>query len=64
MRVGKVGRIELDPASYEAIVRLDLIESIVRGAGGDYAVKLKGGARVKVSRSRIEDLERRMGVAK
>ena len=57
----------LDPSRFirvhrSAIVRLDLIESIVRGAGGDYAVKLRGGARIKVSRGRIEELERRMGV--
>ncbi|HEY0969933.1 MAG TPA: LytTR family DNA-binding domain-containing protein [Gemmatimonadales bacterium] len=59
----------LDPSRFirvhrSAIVRLDLIESIIRGAGGDYAVKLRGGARVKVSRGRIEELERRMGVGR
>jgi two-component system, LytTR family, response regulator len=44
------------------IVRLDLIETLHRGAGGDYEVQLKNGARVKVSRSRREALERWLGV--
>ncbi|HSJ62653.1 MAG TPA: LytTR family DNA-binding domain-containing protein [Gemmatimonadaceae bacterium] len=56
----------LDPAHFlrihrSAIVRLDLIETLHRGAGGDYAVQLKGGVRLKVSRSRFEELEKRMG---
>jgi len=45
------------------IVRVDLIETFHRGAGGDYEVQLKGGARLRVSRSRREELERRLGVA-
>jgi two-component system LytT family response regulator len=44
------------------IVRVDLIETFHRGAGGDYEVQLKGGARLRVSRSRREELERRLGV--
>ena len=31
---------------------------------GDYAVRLKGGVRLKVSRSRFEALEKRMGLAR
>ena len=59
----------LDPAKFfrvhrSAIVRLDLIEGLTRNASGDYEVRLKGGARLKVSRSRSEELERRMGLAK
>jgi two-component system LytT family response regulator len=59
----------LDPARFlrihrSAIVRLDLIETLHRGAGGDYAVQLKGGPRLKVSRSRFEELERRLGVVR
>jgi two-component system LytT family response regulator len=59
----------LDPARFfrihrSAIVRLDLIETLIRNPGGDYAVQLKGGVRLKVSRSRFEELERRMGIAK
>jgi two-component system, LytTR family, response regulator len=44
------------------IVRVDLIDTFHRGAGGDYEVQLKGGARLRVSRSRREELERRLGV--
>ena len=35
-----------------------------RGTGGDYEVQLKGGTRVKVSRSRREALERWLGVSR
>ena len=44
------------------IVRVDLIDTFHRGAGGDYEVQLKSGARLRVSRSRCEELERRLGV--
>jgi len=58
----------LDPAKFlrihrSAIVRLDLVESLIRGAGGDYAVQLKGGVRLKVSRSRYEELAQLVGLA-
>ena len=57
----------LDPARFirvhrSIIVRLDLIDTLHRGAGGDYEVQLRTGARLKVSRSRREELERRMGI--
>ncbi len=45
-----------------AIVRLDLIDVLLRGTGGRYAVRLKNGVRLKVSRSRREALERRLGL--
>jgi two-component system LytT family response regulator len=59
----------LDPSEFirlhrSAIVRLSLIESLVRGASGDYTVQIKGGPELKVSRSRSEDLERRLGLSK
>ena len=59
----------LDPAKFmrihrSMIVRLDLIEALHRGTGGDYEVQLKGGTRVRVSRSRREALERWLGVSK
>jgi two-component system, LytTR family, response regulator len=59
----------LDPDRFfrvhrSAIVRLDLIEGLLRNASGDYEVRLRGGVRLKVSRSRSEDLERRMGLAR
>jgi two-component system LytT family response regulator len=58
----------LDPQKFmrvhrSMIVRLDLVEALHRGTGGDYEVQLKGGARVKVSRSRREALERWLGVS-
>jgi len=57
----------LDPARFfrihrSAIVRIDLVDSLLRGAGGDYEVQLKDGTRLRVSRSRREALERRLGV--
>jgi len=59
----------LDPSRFfrihrSAIVRLDLVETLLRNPGGDYAMQLKGGVRLKVSRSRFEELEKRMGIAK
>ncbi len=57
----------LDPARFfrihrSAIVRLDLIETLIRNPGGDYAVQLKGGVKLKVSRNRFEKLEQQMGM--
>jgi two-component system LytT family response regulator len=57
----------LDPRQFirihrSAIVRLALVDTLLRGAGGDYEVQLKGGLRLPVSRSRREELERRLGV--
>ena len=57
----------LDPARFlrihrSVIVRLDTIETLLRGGGGDYAVRLKSGVKLKVARTRVEELERRMGV--
>jgi two-component system LytT family response regulator len=59
----------LDPRKFmrvhrSMIVRLDLVEALHRGTGGDYEVQLKGGARVKVSRSRREALEHWLGVSR
>ncbi|HEX7942106.1 MAG TPA: LytTR family DNA-binding domain-containing protein, partial [Gemmatimonadaceae bacterium] len=57
----------LDPKHFmrvhrSMIVRLDLVDTLHRGAGGDYELQLKNGTRVKVSRSRREALERWLGV--
>jgi len=57
----------LDPEKFvrvhrSAIVRLGEIELILRGGGGDYAVRLKDGARVSVSRGRVDELQDRLGV--
>lgn len=58
----------LDPDRFvrvhrSAIVRVDLIEALLRNEGSDYEVQLKGGVRVPVGRSRREALERRLGMA-
>ncbi|HEU0053638.1 MAG TPA: LytTR family DNA-binding domain-containing protein [Longimicrobium sp.] len=59
----------LDPARFfrihrSVIVRVDRIETLLRGGGGDYAVQLRSGTRLKVSRSRVEELEQRIGVGR
>lgn len=45
------------------IVRLDLIETLHKAPGGDYDVQLKSGRRLRVSRSRLEALEKKLGVS-
>ena len=57
----------LDPGQFmrvhrSVIVRLDLVEMLHRGAGGDYELQLKNGGRLRVSRSRRDALERWLGV--
>jgi two-component system LytT family response regulator len=59
----------LDPNNFvrihrSTIVRLALIDTLVRAGGADYKVKLKGGTRLEVSRSRVEELERRIGLSR
>ena len=43
------------------IVRLELVEAGLRSEGSDYQVQLKEGTRLRVSRSRRDALERRLG---
>ena len=57
----------LDPARFvrihrSYIVPVDRIDTLLRGAGGDYEVQLKNGTRLRVSRSRREVLEQRLGM--
>lgn len=57
---------QLDPNVFfrihrSAIVRLDRIDALLHAAGGDYAVRLKDGTELSVSRSRREELEARVG---
>lgn len=57
---------QLDPQHFvrihrSAIVRLELIDALLRGDGGDYHVQLKNGVTLKVSRYRREELEQRLG---
>jgi two-component system LytT family response regulator len=58
---------QLDPAQFmrihrSIIVRLDLVEALLRNRRGEPEVQLKNGMRLKVSRSRRESLERWLGV--
>ena len=59
----------LDPAQFfrihrSAIVRIDRIESFLKKAGGDYAVRLRDGTELSVSRSKREELERLIGMTR
>jgi two-component system, LytTR family, response regulator len=58
---------KLDPAKFfrihrSTIVQLDRVVSLLREGGGDYAVRLKSNVELPVSRSRVEALERWMGL--
>jgi two-component system LytT family response regulator len=57
----------LDPAHFvrihrSTIVRLDRVEALLTAAGGDYAVRLKDGTRLRVSRARRDALAERLGL--
>ncbi len=57
----------LDPAVFfrihrSAIIRLDRVDTLLHAAGGDYAVRLKDGTELSVSRGRREELEAKLGV--
>jgi two-component system LytT family response regulator len=57
----------LDPTRFmrvhrSAIVQLDRVDTLLRGAGGDYEIQLKDGTRLRVSRSRRDELAQRLGV--
>jgi two-component system LytT family response regulator len=59
----------LDPERFfrihrSAIVQLDRIDTLLRSSGGDYAVRLKSGAELSVSRGRREELEERLGLGR
>ncbi len=56
----------LDPAHFfrihrSTIVRLDRVEALLTAPGGDYAVRLTDGTRLRVSRSRRDALAERLG---
>jgi two-component system, LytTR family, response regulator len=58
----------LDPAIFfrihrSAIVRLDRVDTLLRSSGGDYAVRLKTGEELSVSRGRREELEQKLGMS-
>jgi two-component system LytT family response regulator len=46
------------------VVPVERIETLLRAQGGDYAVRLKSGVKLSVSRSRREELEQRLGLAR
>jgi two-component system LytT family response regulator len=57
---------QLDPEQFmrvhrSVIVRLDRVDVLLRRPGGDYAVRLKDGTELSVSRQRRDDLEARLG---
>lgn len=57
----------LDPEVFfrihrSTIVRLERVASLLTRGGGHYAVELDDGTRLKVSRSRYEDLQDRLGL--
>jgi two-component system, LytTR family, response regulator len=45
-----------------SLVRLDRVSAVERASGGDYSVRLSGGEELSVSRARVRELERRLGV--
>lgn len=56
---------ELDPARFfrvhrSAIVQLDRVDALLKSPAGDCEVQLRNGAKVRVARSRREELERRL----
>ncbi len=58
----------LDPSQFvrihrSAIVRIDQIDVILHSDGGDYAVRLRNGKRLKVSRGRRALLNDRLGIS-
>jgi len=58
---------QLDPQLFfrihrSVIVRLDRIDILLRASGGGYAVRLKDGTELSVSRNRRAELEQRLGV--
>ena len=57
----------LDPNQFvrihrSTIVQLDRVESLVYNSGGEYAVRLQSGEQLRVSRSRYDELQQRLGV--
>jgi two-component system LytT family response regulator len=58
---------KLDPKLFfrthrSVIVRLDRIDTLLRASGGDYAVRLKDGTELNLSRTRREELEEVLGI--
>ncbi len=57
----------LDPARFfrihrSTIVQLDRVDALLTAPGGDYAVRLKDGTRLRLSRSRRDPFAQRLGI--
>jgi two-component system LytT family response regulator len=57
----------LDPEQFfrihrSTIVRLDRVEALLTASGGDYAVRLRGGKRLRLARSRRDEFAGRLGL--
>jgi two-component system, LytTR family, response regulator len=58
---------QLDPARFlrvhrSSIVQLDRVDALLKTPGGDCDVQLRNGVKLRVARSRREDLENRLGM--
>ena len=58
---------QLDPEVFfrvhrSAIVRLDRVDALLHRSGGDYALRLKDGTELDVSRARRDELQQRLGI--
>ncbi|MFL5483608.1 MAG: LytR/AlgR family response regulator transcription factor [Gemmatimonadaceae bacterium] len=58
---------QLDPARFfrvhrSAIVQLDRVDALLKSPSGDCEVQLKNGVKIKIARSRREELERRLAM--
>jgi len=58
---------QLDPSRFfrvhrSAIVQLDRVDALLKSSGGDCDVQLKNGVKIKIARSRREELENRLAM--
>jgi len=58
---------QLDPARFfrvhrSAIVQLDRVDALLKSPGGDCDVQLRNGVKIKIARSRREELEKRLAM--
>ena len=58
---------QLDPARFvrvhrSAIVQLDRVDALLKAPGGDCDLQLRNGVRIRVARSRREELEKRLAM--
>ena len=58
---------QLDPARFfrvhrSAIVQLDRVDALLKAPGGDCDVQLRNGVKIKIARSRREELEKRLAM--